>query len=59
MCVGAARHLHDSGRIVAALGRPVPVVLYDMFDPDAMFALTSDANPAALIADFMTEAPTP
>lgn len=33
------------------------MVLYDMFAPDAMFALTSDANLAALIAAFMTGAP--
>ncbi|MET9452823.1 hypothetical protein [Streptomyces cinerochromogenes] len=57
VCVAAARRLHDSGRIVAVLGRPVPVVLYDMFDPDAMFELTSSANPANLVADFMAEAP--
>jgi hypothetical protein len=57
VCVAAARHLHDTGRIVQALGRPVPVILYDMFDPDAMFRLTSAANPAALVADFMADAP--
>ncbi|MEU6841157.1 hypothetical protein ABZ930_04685 [Streptomyces sp. NPDC046716] len=52
VCVDAARRLHRSGRIVGALGRAVPVVLYDMFDPDAMFALTARANPAALVAEF-------
>ncbi|WP_225826479.1 hypothetical protein [Streptomyces naphthomycinicus] len=57
VCVAAARHLHHSGRIVEALGRPVPVILYDMFDPDAMFGLTSAANPADLIAEFLAEAP--
>ncbi|MFI5631844.1 hypothetical protein ACIA8E_21210 [Streptomyces sp. NPDC051664] len=57
VCVGAARRLHGSGRIVEVLGRPVPVILYDMFDPDAMFELTSDANPAELVAEFMTEDP--
>ncbi|MFD6278814.1 hypothetical protein ACFWFI_25105 [Streptomyces sp. NPDC060209] len=57
VCVGAARHLHESGRITKVLGRPVPVILYDMFDPDAMFELTSDANPAGLVAEFMTEDP--
>ncbi|MFC8225392.1 hypothetical protein [Streptomyces sp. NPDC057287] len=54
VCVGAARHLHESGRIVEVLGRPVPVVLYDMFEPDAMFELTSAANPAELVTGFMT-----
>lgn len=57
VCVGAARHLHASGRIVEALGRPVPVILYDMFDPDAMFGLTADANPAELVSEFMAEQP--
>ncbi|MGW1810448.1 hypothetical protein [Streptomyces sp. NPDC002078] len=57
VCVAAARHLHDSGRILEALGRPVPVILYDMFDPDAMFRLTSHANPAELVTEFMTEDP--
>ncbi|MZD05476.1 hypothetical protein GTW43_10325 [Streptomyces sp. SID5785] len=56
VCVGTARHLHDSGRIVEALGRPVPVLLYDMFDPDAMFELTSAANPVDLVGEFMAEA---
>ncbi|MFF8407526.1 hypothetical protein ACF06P_38570 [Streptomyces sp. NPDC015684] len=57
VCVAAARHLHEDGVIARALGRPVPVILYDMFDPDAMFALTSGANPAELVAEFMTEDP--
>lgn len=57
VCVGAARHLHESGRIIEALGRPVPVILYDMFDPDVMFELTSAANPAELITEFMAEGP--
>ncbi|MEW2178653.1 hypothetical protein AB0890_20280 [Streptomyces sp. NPDC005406] len=57
VCVGAARRLHGSGRLVQVLGRPVPVILYDMFDPDAMFELTSAANPAGLVAEFMTGAP--
>ncbi|WP_225101798.1 hypothetical protein [Streptomyces sp. CoH27] len=57
VCVAAALRLHDSGRIVEVLGRPVPVILYDMFDPDAMFRLTSAANPAELVTEFMTEDP--
>ncbi|MFD8390816.1 hypothetical protein ACFV2N_16785 [Streptomyces sp. NPDC059680] len=57
VCVTAAQHLHDSGRIVEVLGRQVPVILYDMFDPDAMFRLTSDANPPELVAEFMAEDP--
>jgi hypothetical protein len=54
LCIELARDLHTSGRIVESLGRPLPVILYDMFDPDEMFALTKAANPAALIADFMS-----
>ncbi|WP_256339312.1 MULTISPECIES: hypothetical protein [unclassified Streptomyces] len=57
VCVAAARHLHEDGVIVRALGRPVPVILYDMFDPDAMFALTACANPAELVAEFMAQDP--
>ncbi|GAA2090636.1 hypothetical protein GCM10009801_55700 [Streptomyces albiaxialis] len=59
LCVQVARGLHEDGRIEAALGRPLPVVLYDMFDPDAMFALTRAANPPELVADFLTEDPDP
>ncbi|WP_307804659.1 hypothetical protein [Streptomyces sp. VRA16 Mangrove soil] len=55
VCVAAARRLHESGRITSTLGRRVPVVLYDMFDPDAMFRLTARANPAELVAEFMAE----
>lgn len=54
LCVDLARDLHTGGRIVEVLGRPLPVILYDMFNPDEMFTLTKAANPAALIADFMS-----
>lgn len=54
VCVRAAQRLHETGRIQEVLGRPVPVILYDMFEPDTMFKLTSDANPPELISDFMT-----
>ncbi|MGK5551989.1 hypothetical protein ACSNOI_10280 [Actinomadura kijaniata] len=54
LCVDLARDLHAGGRIVETLGRPLPVILYDMFNPDEMFALTKAANPAALVADFMS-----
>lgn len=57
LCVDLARRLHTDGRIVEALGRPLPVVLYDMFNPDEMFALTRAANPAELVAEFLTEDP--
>ncbi|WP_174567422.1 hypothetical protein [Actinomadura kijaniata] len=54
LCVDLARDLHAGGRIVETLGRPLPVILYDMFDPDEMFTLTKAANPAALVADFLS-----
>ncbi|MFE9636456.1 hypothetical protein [Streptomyces sp. NPDC006463] len=53
LCVGLARELHEGGHLTAALGRAVPVILYDMFDPEEMFALTRAANPPELIADFL------
>lgn len=56
-CVDVARHLHEDGRLVATLGRPVPVVLYNMFDPDQMFTLTRAANPPDLVAEFLRESP--
>lgn len=57
LCVDLARQLHTGGRIAARLGRPVPVILYDMFQPDEMFALTRAANPADLVAEFLTQDP--
>lgn len=57
LCVDLARGLHADGRIVGVLGRPVPVILYDMFDRDAMFALTRAANPPELVTEFLSEDP--
>jgi hypothetical protein len=54
LCVEVARRLHTDGQIAKALGRPLPVILYDMFNPDEMFALTKAANPAELVAEFLT-----
>ena len=53
LCVDLARQLHAEDRLVSALGRPVPVLLYDMFDPDEMFALTRAANPPELVTEFL------
>ncbi|MEU7313501.1 hypothetical protein [Streptomyces sp. NPDC007083] len=53
LCVDLARLLHTRGDLVRVLGRPVPVLLYDMFDPEAMFALTRSANPPGPVADFL------
>ncbi|MFF1696257.1 hypothetical protein ACFVXC_21965 [Streptomyces sp. NPDC058257] len=58
LCVDLARQLHTDGWLVSALGRPLPVILYDMFDPDEMFALTRAANPPELVTEFLSEEPT-
>lgn len=57
LCVDIARQLHRDGHLVSVLGRPLPVILYDMFDPDEMFALTRAANPPELITEFLSEDP--
>ncbi|GAA2449682.1 hypothetical protein GCM10010191_79270 [Actinomadura vinacea] len=57
LCVDVAKGLHAGGHIREALGRPVPVILYDMFNPDEMFALSRAANPPELVADFLAEDP--
>ncbi|MEV6757485.1 hypothetical protein [Streptomyces sp. NPDC051214] len=57
LCVDLARGLHADGRLVGVLGRPVPVILYDMVDRDAMFALTRAANPPELVTEFLSEDP--
>ncbi|MGW7069085.1 hypothetical protein ACWGII_09565 [Streptomyces sp. NPDC054855] len=57
LCVDLARELHGGGRLGGVLGRPVPVILYDMFDPDGMFALTRAANPPELVTEFLRGEP--
>lgn len=57
LCVDVARQLHADGQVVGTLGRPLPVILYNMFDPDQMFALTRAANPAELVEEFLSEDP--
>ncbi|UQT53860.1 hypothetical protein M4V62_01525 [Streptomyces durmitorensis] len=57
LCVDLARQLHADGRLVGVFGRPLPVILYNMFDPDEMFALTAAANPPELVTEFMSEDP--
>ncbi|MEU5836501.1 hypothetical protein ABZ820_22910 [Streptomyces diacarni] len=54
LCVDVAAELHADGDLVRALGRPLPVILYDMFDPEEMFALSGAANPPELVADFLS-----
>ncbi|MEU6764114.1 hypothetical protein ABZ916_16505 [Streptomyces sp. NPDC046853] len=57
LCVDLARQLHTDGRLVGIFGRPLPVILYDMFDPEAMFATTRAANPPELVTEFLSEDP--
>ncbi|MEU3743479.1 hypothetical protein AB0E78_41340 [Streptomyces sp. NPDC032198] len=57
LCVDLARQLHEDGQLVGVLGRPLPVILYDMFDPDEMFAMTRSANPPELVTEFLSEDP--
>ena len=51
------RGLHECGRNVEVFGRPLPVVLYNMFDPDGMFSLTRAANPTDLVEEFLAADP--
>ncbi|GAA1929756.1 hypothetical protein GCM10009837_64360 [Streptomyces durmitorensis] len=52
VCIGLARHLHDSGQLDAALGRAVPIVVFDMDRPEWEIEATEAANPPSLIAEF-------
>ncbi|MFI6574593.1 hypothetical protein ACIBFB_02240 [Nocardiopsis sp. NPDC050513] len=54
LCVDLARHLHRSGRLAEILGRPTPVILYDMFRGDAEIALSTAANPPELLTGFLS-----
>ncbi|MFW5418062.1 hypothetical protein J0910_15730 [Nocardiopsis sp. CNT-189] len=54
LCVDLARHLHESGSLERILGRPVPIVLYDMFRGDTETALTKAANPPELLTGFLS-----
>ncbi|MFF2654702.1 hypothetical protein [Streptomyces sp. NPDC058045] len=52
--VDLARHLHTSGTVERIFGRPLPVVVFDMDCPGWEEEATRAANPAELIADFLT-----
>jgi hypothetical protein len=54
LCVDLACRLHADGTIVETLGRPVPIVLYDMFAPGEEFALTKAANPPELVEGYLS-----
>ncbi|WP_223291158.1 hypothetical protein [Streptomyces avicenniae] len=53
VCSDLARGLHADGVLTSALGRPVPVVLFDMDCPGWEVEATEAANPPELIADFL------
>ncbi|MFI0716349.1 hypothetical protein ACH4SK_38280 [Streptomyces inhibens] len=52
-CIDLARHLHSSGRITEILGRPVPIVLFDMYRAGYEETLTEAANPPEVVADYL------
>jgi hypothetical protein len=52
-CVGLARRLHAEGHIERILGRPLPVVVFDMDCPGWEVEATEAANPPELIEEFL------
>jgi len=52
-CIDLARHLHTSGTLEAILGRPLPIVVFDMDCPGWEIEATEAANPPDLITDFL------
>ncbi|POX56498.1 hypothetical protein C3489_04715 [Streptomyces sp. Ru71] len=52
-CLDLARHLHASGLIEKVLGRPLPVVVFDMDCPGWEVEATEAANPPELITGFL------
>jgi hypothetical protein len=53
ICIDTARRLRADGRLEETLGRPVPIVLFDMDRPGWEVEATEAANPAEAIADFI------
>ncbi|MEV0170882.1 hypothetical protein AB0I00_07120 [Streptomyces sp. NPDC050803] len=53
-CIDLARHLHADGPIQRVFGRPLPVVVFDMYCPGWEVEATEAANPPELIEDFLT-----
>ncbi|MBJ6632232.1 hypothetical protein H4N47_10510 [Streptomyces sp. I5] len=51
--IDLARHLHADGVIERVLGRPLPVVVFDMSRPGWEAHATEAANPPELTEDFM------
>lgn len=51
--IDLARHLHADGVIERILGRPLPVVVFDMSRPGWELHATEAANPPELVREFM------
>ncbi|MGW1015265.1 hypothetical protein [Streptomyces niveus] len=52
-CVDVARHLHASGTLTRILGRPVPVLPFDMYRAGYEPELAEAANPPEVVADYL------
>ncbi|MFC9748827.1 hypothetical protein [Streptomyces niveus] len=52
-CVDVARHLHASGKLTEILGRPVPIVPFDMYRAGYEPELAEAANPPEVVADYL------
>ncbi|MEW1793568.1 hypothetical protein [Streptomyces niveus] len=52
-CVDVARHLHTSGALTRILGRPVPVLPFDMYRAGYEPELAGAANPPEVVADYL------
>ncbi|MFE4611421.1 hypothetical protein ACFRK5_24210 [Streptomyces niveus] len=52
-CVDVARHLHASGALTRILGRPVPIVPFDMYRAGYEPELAEAANPPEVLTDYL------
>ncbi|MFG3018009.1 hypothetical protein ACGFZQ_05555 [Streptomyces sp. NPDC048254] len=52
-CIRLAQDLHAGGRIEKVLGRPLPVVVFDVYWPGWEVEATEAANPHELIEEFL------
>ncbi|WP_245685257.1 hypothetical protein [Streptomyces yerevanensis] len=53
VCIDVARHLRAGGHLARVLGRPVPIVLFDMDRPGWETEATEAANPPEVLAHFL------
>lgn len=52
-CVDVARHLHASGKLTETLGRPVPILPFDMYRAGHEPELAEAANPPDVVAGYL------